>query len=82
MTRDQVVGLLHHIRMRRYRIPIKLIYCCGLRLSECLNLTIHDIRGDEGKLWVRSGKGGRDRMVPMIGRMLPPACAGRKPPCQ
>lgn len=70
MTRDQVVRLLQHIRLRRYRIPIKLIYCCGLRLSECLNLTIHDIRGDEGKLWVRSGKGGRDRMVPICPAMV------------
>jgi integrase len=70
MTRDQVVGLLRHIRLRRYRIPIKLIYCCGLRLSECLNLTIHDIRGTEGKLWVRSGKGGRDRMVPIAPAMV------------
>jgi integrase/recombinase XerD len=70
MTRDQVVGLLRHIRLRRYRIPIKLIYCCGLRLSECLNLTIHDIRGTEGKLWVRSGKGGRDRMAPIAPAMV------------
>jgi len=70
MTRDQVARLLSHIRLRRYRIPIKLIYCCGLRLSECLNLTVHDIRGDEGKLWVRSGKGGRDRMVPVCPVMV------------
>lgn len=70
MTREQVVRLLQHIRLRRYRIPIKLIYCCGLRLSECLNLTIHDIRGDEGKLWVRSGKGGRDRLVPICPVMV------------
>lgn len=70
MTREQVVRLLEHIRLRRYRIPIKLIYCCGLRLSECLNLTIHDIRGDEGKLWVREGKGGRDRMVPLAPVMV------------
>lgn len=70
MTRDQVVRLLGRIRLRRYRIPIKLIYCCGLRLSECLNLTIHDIRGEEGKLWVRSGKGGRDRMVPIAKTMV------------
>lgn len=70
MTRDQVMGLLQHIRLRRYRIPIKLIYCCGLRLSECLNLTIHDIRGAEGKLWVRSGKGGRDRLVPICPVMV------------
>jgi len=70
MTRDQVVRLLEHIRLRRYRIPIKLIYCCGLRLSECLNLTIHDIRGSEGKLWVRGGKGGRDRLVPIASAMV------------
>jgi len=70
MTRDQVIQLLAHIRLRRYRTPIKLIYCCGLRLSECLNLTIHDIRGNEGKLWVRSGKGGRDRMVPIAKTMV------------
>ncbi len=50
LTRPQVVRLLESIRLRRYRIPIKLIYCCGLRVSECLSLTIHDIRGDEGKL--------------------------------
>jgi integrase/recombinase XerD len=70
MTRAQVVDLLRHIRLRRYRIPIKLIYCCGLRLSECLNLTIHDIRGNEGKLWVRGGKGGRDRLVPICPVMV------------
>lgn len=70
MTREQVVRLLQHIRLRRYRIPIKLIYCCGLRLCECLNLTIHDIRGQEGKLWVRSGKGGRDRLVPICPVMV------------
>ena len=70
LTREQVVRLLEHIRLRRYRIPIKLIYCCGLRLSECLNLTIHDIRGDEGKLWVRSGKGGKDRLVPVCPTMV------------
>ena len=70
MTRRQVIQLLEHIRLRRYRIPIKLIYCCGLRLSECLNLTIHDIRGEEGKLWIRSGKGGRDRLVPIAKTMV------------
>jgi integrase len=48
MTPDQVVRLLQHIGLRRYRIPIKPIYCCGLRLSECLNLTVHDIKGVEG----------------------------------
>lgn len=70
LTRDEVKKLLVHIRLRRYRIPIKLIYCCGLRLSECLSLTIHDISASEGKLWIRNGKGGKDRMVPIAQNMI------------
>jgi site-specific recombinase XerD len=70
LTREEIVRLLRHIRLRRFRIPVKLIYCCGLRLSECLNLTVHDIQGREGKLWIRGGKGGKDRMVPLPRPML------------
>jgi site-specific recombinase XerD len=70
LTREQVHRLLGAIRLRRYRIPVKLIYCAGLRLSECLSLTIHDILGDEGKIMVRDGKGGKDRMVPVAPEML------------
>ena len=65
LTRQQVHDLLRHIRLRRYRTPIKLIYVCGLRLSECLALTIHDIKGKENKLFIRSSKGHQDRVLPL-----------------
>lgn len=65
LTRQQVHDLLAHIRLRRYRTPIKLIYTCGLRLSECLALTIHDIKGAENKLFIRNSKGHQDRVVPL-----------------
>jgi len=65
LTRQQVHDLLAHIRLRRYRTPIKLIYTCGLRLSECLALTIHDIKGKENKLFIRQSKGHQDRVVPL-----------------
>jgi integrase/recombinase XerD len=65
LTRQQVHDLLAHIRLRRYRTPLKLIYCCGLRLSECLGLTIHDILGKENKLMIRHSKGHQDRVVPL-----------------
>jgi integrase/recombinase XerD len=65
LTRQQVHDLLAHIRLRRYRTPLKLIYCCGLRLSECLALTIHDIRGKENKLLIRNSKGHQDRVLPL-----------------
>lgn len=70
LTRQQVIDLLHAVNKRRYRIPLKLIYCAGLRLSECLNLTVHDINADQGKLWIRNGKGGKDRMVPISKVMI------------
>jgi len=65
LTRQQVHDLLACIRLRRYRTPIKLIYVCGLRLSECLALTIHDIKGTENKLLIRNSKGHQDRVVPL-----------------
>jgi integrase/recombinase XerD len=65
LTRQQVHDLLASIRLRRYRTPLKLIYACGLRLSECLGLTIHDILGRENKLRIRHGKGHQDRVVPL-----------------
>ena len=70
LTREEVCLLINSIRLRRYRTPLKLIYCAGLRLNECLALTIHDIKGDEGKLWIRNGKGGKDRMVPISQEMV------------
>ena len=69
LTRQQVHDLLALIRLRRYRTPLKLIYCCGLRLSECLGLTIHDIRGQENKLLIRQSKGHQDRVVPLPSSM-------------
>jgi hypothetical protein len=70
LTRQQVHDLLGCVRLRRYRTPIKLIYCCGLRLGECLSLTIHDILGDERKLVIRNSKGHQDRVIPLPALML------------
>lgn len=70
LTREQVKALFKSIRLRRYRTPLKLIYCCGLRLSECLTLTIHDIIGSENKLRIRAGKGNKDRTIPLPAPML------------
>ena len=44
------------------------VYSCGLRLSEALNLTIHDIKQDRKAIHVRAGKGRKDRYVPLPDR--------------
>ena len=40
------------------------------RPNQCLNLTIHDVLGAEGKLFIRDGKGGKDRILPLPQTML------------
>lgn len=41
----------------------KLLYGCGLRLMECIRLRIQDIDFEQGRIFVRGGKGGKDRTV-------------------
>lgn len=43
------------------KIMAMLIYGCGLRLQECLNLRIKDIDIERGMVIVRAGKGDKDR---------------------
>ena len=42
----------------------RLLYGCGLRLSEVLNLKFRDVDLQQGVITVRQGKFGKDRLVP------------------
>jgi integron integrase len=44
-----------------YRLMARMIYGCGLRLQECLELRIKDVDFEQHLLTVRSGKGDKDR---------------------
>ena len=49
----------------RDRLILRMLYRCGLRVSELTSLRIEDIEFEEGTLMVRHGKGGRDRLIPV-----------------
>ncbi len=49
----------------RDRVMLRILYRCGLRVSELTHLHIEDIDFPEGTLTVRQGKGGKDRVVPV-----------------
>ena len=44
---------------------LELIYSTGLRLSEVVHLNLSDLDLVGGYVWVRGGKGGKDRVVPL-----------------
>ncbi|TLG72567.1 tyrosine recombinase XerC [Culicoidibacter larvae] len=48
----------------RNRAIYELLYGSGLRVSELVNLAIEDLQFDEGLVFVREGKGDKDRSVP------------------
>lgn len=43
----------------------RMIYGCGLRVTEALRLTLSDVDMEEGVLRIRQAKNGKDRFVPM-----------------
>ena len=49
---------------------LRLIYACGLRLTEGTQLQVSDIDAQRMLVQVRCGKGGKDRCVPLAPRLL------------
>ncbi|WP_079935919.1 tyrosine-type recombinase/integrase [Geobacillus sp. LEMMY01] len=41
----------------------------GLRVSECINLTLHDVNLEDGYIQVINGKGGKNRTVPISDKL-------------
>jgi integrase/recombinase XerD len=49
----------------RDRAILEVFYGTGLRFSELANLTVTEVDLEERILWVRQGKGGKDRVLPL-----------------
>ena len=70
-SREQVRALRQAVTDRPNipaRLLVDLLYGCGLRASEPLELRVKDVLWSEGQLVIRAAKGGKDRRVPI------PAC--------
>ncbi len=65
LSRDEVWSLLDLVRRDKPRMSLILMYTCGLRVSEAVHLRSQDIDSQRMVVWVRKGKGGNDRSVPL-----------------
>ncbi len=70
LSREDVARLLGCLREERFRVCLRLIYHCGLRVGEAVGLQVIDIDADQLRLHIRLGKGGKDRYVPLTLRMI------------
>ncbi len=72
LSQDEVARLLAAMPEGNLDLMARLLYGTGMRLMECLRLRIKDIDFARREICVRSGKGDKDRRVP-----LPESLRGR-----
>ena len=63
LSKLEVRTIIERVDNEKYRVMLMLLYGCGLRISEVLNLKVSDIDGERQTLKIREGKGGKGRFV-------------------
>jgi integrase/recombinase XerD len=70
LSPQEVRDLLARVKNPTAQMCLRLIYACGLRLTEGTQLQVSDIDAQRMLVQVRCGKGGKDRCVPLAPRVL------------
>lgn len=70
LTRPELDAVLEELKFP-YHLIVSLLYGCGLRLSECLELRINSLDFSENLVIIHDGKGRKDRSVPMPKKLRP-----------
>lgn len=63
LSQKEIQSLLAQIKNKKHYLIIATAYGAGLRVSEVLALKVADIDFNKKQLWIRNGKGGKDRMT-------------------
>jgi len=63
LTKQEINLLFDNVINTKHKLILKLYYSSGLRLSEAIMLRKKDIDFVENVIWIRNGKGGKDRMT-------------------
>lgn len=80
---EEVETLIRHVvaiyaeEGLRDRAIIEVLYSTGLRRAELIGLSLADVNERQGVVFVRHGKGGKDRVVPIAERALAWLCKYR-----
>jgi len=63
LSREEIAGMIEKTENPKHRLLIELLYSSGLRVGECVRLKIKDIDMNEKLIFIKSGKGKKDRYV-------------------
>ncbi|MDB5812142.1 MAG: integron integrase [Betaproteobacteria bacterium] len=71
LTADEMRSLLAAMRGPKW-LMASLLYGAGLRLRECLSLRVKDLDFGYGQIFIRDGKGGKDRVTMLPSPVVEP----------
>lgn len=71
LSKQEVLLLIQCTKNLKHRAIIALIYSCGLRISELINLELRYIDIDRRQLIIKNAKGRKDRNVILAASFLP-----------
>jgi integrase/recombinase XerD len=63
LSREEIMDILQVLTNLKHRFMLLLLYSCGLRKGELLNLRVPHMQPDRGIILVKQGKGKKDRIV-------------------
>jgi integrase/recombinase XerD len=70
LSKEEVTGILKAPVNIKHKAMLSLIYSCGLRRRELLNLLPTDVDSDRNLLIIRNAKGKKDRVVPLSDKII------------
>lgn len=70
LSKEEVKLILNAHGNIKHKAMLSLIYSCGLRRSELLNLKIKDIESARNLILIKQAKGKKDRIVPLSNKIL------------
>ena len=72
LSRSEVSSVLAAINNKTYQLMAHLLYGCGMRLLECHRLRVFDIDFAYNQIFIRNGKGNKDRVAPLPQALINP----------
>ena len=70
LSEEEVAAVITAVNNLKHKVILMTIYSAGLRLSECLALTVADMDFDRNQIRIRQGKGKKDRQTVLSRTLL------------
>ena len=71
LSQEEVLRIIQYTQNIKHRAILTLLYSCGLRIGELINLKLEDFHVERKQLIVKKGKGRKDRYVSLADSFLP-----------